>query len=122
MVRMLRRSHSWMATTKTDSEGGAKRRVPIRTCVACRRSDGKRTLLRVVRNPQSGLAEFDSTGKRPGRGAYVCAESGCVANAIKRKALERSLKASAVAPELADDLAGACVAEESSQQPTDAIE
>jgi uncharacterized protein len=70
------------------------KRQPVRTCVACRTSGGKRGLLRLVRLPKpegAGVA-LDPTGKQNGRGAYICATSACVELALKRKALERSLK------------------------------
>jgi hypothetical protein len=81
------------------------RRVPLRTCVACRTTGGKRGLLRLVRLPQakgeraeegkeatSSKVVLDPTGKKSGRGAYVCATEMCVENALKRKQFERSLK------------------------------
>ena len=68
------------------------RRVPVRTCVACRTSGGKRGLLRIVRLPEGAGVAVDPTGKQSGRGAYVCPTSVCIELAIKRKALERSLK------------------------------
>ena len=68
------------------------RRVPIRTCVACRTTGGKRTLVRVVRLPDGAGVALDPTGKRSGRGAYVCPTTACVALALKQKKLERSLK------------------------------
>jgi len=71
---------------------GRPKRTPIRTCVACRTADGKRGLLRVVRLPDGAGVVVDPTGKRSGRGAYVCATKECVTTALKRKALERSLK------------------------------
>lgn len=67
------------------------RHVPIRTCVACRTSGDKRGLLRVVRNPESGVA-FDASGKANGRGAYVCATETCIQSARKQNKLGRSLK------------------------------
>nr|CAA9230674.1 COG2740: Predicted nucleic-acid-binding protein implicated in transcription termination [uncultured Armatimonadetes bacterium] len=70
----------------------AKRRVPVRTCVACRTTGGKRALLRVVRLPEGQGVALDPTGKRSGRGAYVCPTAACVALALKQKKLERSLK------------------------------
>lgn len=70
----------------------APKRTPVRTCVACRTSGGKRGLLRVVRLPDAAGIVLDPTGKRSGRGAYVCATIECVNNAQKRKAFERSLK------------------------------
>jgi len=87
------------------------RRVPVRTCVACRAGGGKQGLLRVVRDPATGEADFDPTGKRPGRGAYVCTNLECIASARKRKALERSLKAVGCAPDLHDRLAAAVAVE-----------
>ena len=96
------------------------RRVPLRTCVACRSTDGKKALLRVVRDPESGRVEFDPTGKRPGRGAYVCGSVECIVNAAKRKAFERSLKATLIDPCLGEQLLGACPAP-SQPPPPDAV-
>lgn len=73
-------------------------RKPVRTCVACRQEAGKGTLVRIVRQPD-GSAAVDRTGHAPGRGAYVHADGACVETARKRRALERSLKAS-VGPEV----------------------
>ncbi|MDX1933149.1 MAG: YlxR family protein [Capsulimonadales bacterium] len=78
-------------TTPT-ATAGRPRRVPQRTCVACRTTGGKRGLLRIVRLPDAGGMAPDPTGKRSGRGAYVCPTAECVNIALKRKALERSLK------------------------------
>ena len=68
------------------------RRVPVRTCVACRTAGGKRALLRVVRLPDGAGVALDPSGKRAGRGAYLCQSPDCVALALKQKKLERSLK------------------------------
>ena len=101
-----------MTQTASDSVGAAGgnltagKRVPIRTCVACRTSGGKRGLLRVVRLPEGAGVVLDLSGKRAGRGAYVCASAECVTNALKRKAFERSLKA-AITDELTDLLRAA---------------
>jgi predicted RNA-binding protein YlxR (DUF448 family) len=48
-----------------------KRKTPIRMCLGCRQSKAKRELIRVVRTPQ-GEIELDFTGKKAGRGAYIC--------------------------------------------------
>ena len=64
----------------------------MRTCVACRTSGGKRTLVRVVRLPEGSGVALDPTGKMNGRGAYLCPTEACVAQALKQKKLERSLK------------------------------
>jgi predicted RNA-binding protein YlxR (DUF448 family) len=68
-------------------------REPVRTCVACRKEAGKGALVRVVRRPD-GATVVDTTGHTPGRGAYVHSNVTCVEIARKRRALERSLKAS----------------------------
>jgi hypothetical protein len=67
------------------------RHNPIRTCVACRATDEKRDLLRVVRQPDSAV-RYDPKGKLAGRGAYLCADANCIALARKQKKLERALK------------------------------
>lgn len=63
----------------------------MRTCVACRESKPKRELLRIVRTPD-GQVLLDATGKRAGRGAYLCAKLSCWENALKRKRLEQAFE------------------------------
>jgi uncharacterized protein len=65
---------------------------PVRTCVACRQEAGKHTLVRVVRDA-GGKAAVDSTGRAPGRGAYLHRDPACVEIARRRKSLDRALKA-----------------------------
>ncbi len=67
------------------------RKIPLRMCVGCRESKPKRELIRVVRSPEGELS-MDHTGKKPGRGAYVCRQEVCLARAIKQKQLERVLE------------------------------
>ena len=74
------------------------KRVPARTCVACREEGGKRELIRFVRGPD-GLIMVDRTGRASGRGAYLHASTECLEQARKRKALDRAL-ASSVPPEV----------------------
>ncbi len=64
--------------------------VPQRTCVACHQVKPKRELLRIVRTPQ-GRVEMDPTGKKSGRGAYLCANRSCWTMALKKKRLEQEL-------------------------------
>jgi len=99
-----------MAASVAAAPTGQQRakRVPIRTCVACRTSGGKRGLLRVVRMPDGAGVALDPTGKKSGRGAYVCPTGQCVALALKKKSLERSLKTSL--PEEAAEALRAAVA------------
>jgi len=66
------------------------RHTPQRSCIACRRVRGKSDLLRIVRTPL-GAVKVDPTGKLAGRGAYVCRDENCIAQAIKQKKLGRAL-------------------------------
>ncbi len=83
--------------------------TPIRTCVACRATDEKRDLLRVVRQPD-GVVIHDPKGKLAGRGAYVCARPECIDLARKQKKLERSLKVNALPEQLFVELNARAVA------------
>ncbi len=65
--------------------------VPQRMCVACRQVKPKRELLRIVRTPQ-GRVEIDPTGKKSGRGAYLCATYACWTAALKKKHLEQAFE------------------------------
>lgn len=64
--------------------------VPLRTCVACRLSTGKRELVRLVCS--AGSVEVDNTGKRHGRGVYLCANSKCWENGLKSNRIEFGLR------------------------------
>ena len=68
-----------------------KRKLPLRLCMGCRESKPKRELIRVVRTPQ-GVIELDFTGKKAGRGAYICPSADCLKKAIKGKGLAKSLE------------------------------
>lgn len=65
--------------------------VPQRTCIACRDKDAKRTLTRIVR-ATDGAVEVDPTGKRNGRGAYLCSQPSCWHRALSTPLLGRALK------------------------------
>ena len=65
--------------------------VPQRTCIACRSTEAKRGLVRVVRTPE-GRVELDPTGKKNGRGAYVHEQAACWDEALKQGRLGRALK------------------------------
>jgi len=68
------------------------RKIPLRMCVGCREMKEKKSLIRVVRSPE-GEISLDPTGKKPGRGAYVCREGECLTRAIRQRQLERQLQA-----------------------------
>ncbi|MDQ6694515.1 MAG: YlxR family protein [Chloroflexota bacterium] len=73
------------------NKGRRPKPVPQRTCVACRSTGPKRGLVRVVRLAD-GSVQVDETGKKPGRGAYLCATSACWDKALSGKTLEYALK------------------------------
>jgi len=68
-----------------------QKHVPLRTCISCRETKSKRELLRVVRTPD-GHVTIDATGKKSGRGAYLCARRSCWENAIKKHRLEQEFE------------------------------
>jgi uncharacterized protein len=77
---------------KTASKQPKKQKhVPLRTCISCRETKSKRELLRVVRTPD-GHVTIDATGKKSGRGAYLCARRSCWENAIKKHRLEQEFE------------------------------
>ena len=65
-----------------------QKHIPLRTCSSCHETKSKRELLRIVRTPD-GHVLIDATGKKSGRGAYLCARLSCWENAIKKKRLEQ---------------------------------
>ena len=66
------------------------KKIPQRQCVGCREMKDKRALIRAVKSPQ-GEVSLDFTGKKPGRGAYVCRSLDCLKKARKTRRIERSL-------------------------------
>jgi predicted RNA-binding protein YlxR (DUF448 family) len=87
-----------MAQAKKKASGPRPKHVPVRTCVACRRTDAKRGLFRLVRDADGRVA-VDPTGKQAGRGAYLCHDPACWEQALKRRGLERALRIEALHPE-----------------------
>src|SRR5688572_4029558 len=81
-----------MPAPQTSAQALPARRFPVRTCVACRTERQKREFVRVVRAPD-GSVSIDTTGRANGRGAYLCADGSCWANALKKKSIERALSA-----------------------------
>lgn len=67
------------------------RKIPMRKCMGCQEMKNKKELIRVVRTPEGEIV-IDRTGKRSGRGAYICPQSACLEKAIRQKALERALE------------------------------
>ena len=65
----------------------------MRKCVGCGEMKSKKEMLRVIKTPED-LIELDSTGRKNGRGAYICFSKECLLKAVKNRGLERSLKIS----------------------------
>ena len=81
------------------------KKQPIRTCLGCGGTFEKKSLVRIVRTPE-GQVLIDPTGKKSGRGAYVCRDLACLEKAIKGRKLQRSLEKE-IAPEVYEQLWGA---------------
>jgi len=75
------------------------RKVPQRTCIACRQEKGKRELIRLVRSPEQRIA-VDSTGKANGRGAYLHPVRACWEQSLKGATIKNALKVSPAPDEL----------------------
>ena len=65
------------------------KKSPQRQCVGCRTMKNKKDLIRVVKSPE-GEISLDFTGKKSGRGAYLCPDAACLLRARKAKSLERA--------------------------------
>ena len=69
------------------------KKIPMRKCTGCQEMKSKKEFIRVVRN-EEGEFFLDATGKKAGRGAYICKNSECLEKACKNKGFERSFKSS----------------------------
>lgn len=67
------------------------KKVPMRQCIGCHEMKSKKTMMRVLRTPEDSIT-IDTSGKKNGRGAYLCFSKECFEKAAKNKGLERSLK------------------------------
>ena len=77
-------------------------KIPMRMCTGCGEMKPKRELVRVVKSPQ-GEISLDLTGKKPGRGAYVCKNVTCLRAARKARRLERAFSC-AISPQVYDQM------------------
>lgn len=74
----------------------AERKIPMRTCIACREEKPKRDMLRIVKN-SAGEIFLDFSGKAAGRGAYICNRAECIKRLKKYRLLNKAF--SCAAPE-----------------------
>ncbi len=70
---------------------GTVKKVPLRKCIGCGEMKSKKEMMRVLKTTEDAIV-LDTTGKKNGRGAYLCFSKECLKNAMKSKGLERSLK------------------------------
>lgn len=66
------------------------KKIPMRMCLGCNEMKPKKELIRIVKSPEGDIS-LDFTGKKSGRGAYICRSSECLEKARKGKRLEKSL-------------------------------
>lgn len=67
------------------------KKIPMRQCVGCGEMKSKKEMMRVLRTPEESIV-LDKTGRKNGRGAYLCVSKECLIKAEKNKGLERSFK------------------------------
>ena len=69
----------------------SKKKIPQRQCIGCGEMKGKKEMIRVIKTAEGEIL-LDATGRKNGRGAYLCPSEECLKKAIKNKGLERSFK------------------------------
>ena len=69
----------------------ANKKIPMRQCIGCGEMKPKKEMLRIIKTAEEEIL-LDTTGRKNGRGAYICPNSECLKKAVKGKGLERSFK------------------------------
>ena len=69
----------------------SEKKLPLRQCIGCNEMKSKKEMIRIIRTPEGEIV-LDATGRKNGRGAYICPTRECLKKAIKGKGLERSFK------------------------------
>ena len=78
------------------------KKIPMRMCNGCMEMKPKKELIRIVKSSE-GILSVDLTGKKPGRGAYICKDTQCLEKAIKSKRINKNLETN-VSAEIYDSL------------------
>ena len=81
------------------------KKIPMRQCCGCREMKSKKEMIRVLRTPEQEIC-LDATGRKNGRGAYICNSVDCLEKAIKLKRLEKKFETK-IDDEIYEDLRGA---------------
>lgn len=102
------------ASKKNNQPKKKTKKIPERRCIGCGDTKPKPELIRVVRSPD-GVVSIDPTGKKSGRGAYICRKSTCLKRAVKSKQLGRNLNCEIpeeVLERLSEEIAAALATDE----------
>lgn len=67
------------------------KKIPLRQCIGCGEMKSKKEMVRVLKTPEEEIV-LDATGRKNGRGAYLCPSADCLKKAVKSKGLERSFQ------------------------------
>lgn len=70
---------------------GTVRKIPMRQCIGCGEIKSKKEMMRILRTTENEIV-LDTTGRKNGRGAYLCGSPECFRKAVKSRGLERALK------------------------------
>ncbi len=70
---------------------GQAKKIPLRKCTGCQEMKNKKEMIRILRTSEGEIV-LDATGRKNGRGAYVCRSMECFEKAVRNKGIERSLK------------------------------
>jgi predicted RNA-binding protein YlxR (DUF448 family) len=81
-----------MATERSRVAHQGLKHIPERTCIVCRKLKPKRQLIRLVYSSAIGMVEVDQSGKKPGRGAYLCSTRDCWGKRLSKNRLEHVLR------------------------------
>lgn len=87
-----------------------QKKIPLRKCIGCNEMYPKKELIRIVNTPEDDVV-LDMTGRKNGRGAYLCRNIGCLEAAIKTKAINRAFKKNIsedVYSKMLEELGGVC--------------
>ena len=83
------------------------KKIPLRTCMGCNEKKPKKELVRIVKDKENNIF-IDKTGKKEGRGAYICDNINCLERVVKTKRLEKSLEIQ-ISEEIYNNLRGVII-------------
>ena len=67
------------------------KKIPLRQCIGCGETKSKKEMIRILKTESEGII-LDATGRKNGRGAYICPSAECLRKAVKTRGLDRSFK------------------------------